>query len=105
MWMPLPVVLFELFANRVQIRINHISYQVIIFGAYVFATGLGEALNGYPIFPQSFDWNCENSAQGCWNSLISTMLYMFSLQIAFFLAFWAIHFFRNKWVKSRFQQN
>ena len=101
MWAPILIVVFELFANRVQIKFGHISYQFIIFVSYAFATGLGEALSGYPVFPNSFNWDCsEESGQPCWDNLFSTLVYMLSLQIFFFLALWVLHFFRNKYLMN-----
>ena len=95
------IVIFELCANRVQMKINHISYQFIMFFSYAFATGLGEALAGYPIFPNAFDWACTDD---CWDKLISTLLLMFSLQMGFYIVFYLIHVYRNKWLKGRFSR-
>jgi hypothetical protein len=76
MWMPMAVVLFELLVNRIEMKPGHVSYQIIMWVAYAFATGLGEALQSYPVFPNSFDWKCGND---CWNLLLSTLLYMLGL--------------------------
>lgn len=98
MWMPLVVVLFELAANRIEMRIGHLSYQVIMWASYVFVTLIGEVLAGYPIFPNSFNWKCGNNE--CWSQLIGTMLYMLALQVVFFFFFYFVHLFRNKKLKE-----
>jgi hypothetical protein len=44
MWAPMSIVIFEMVANRIQLRGGHISYQIIMFVFYMFATFLGELL-------------------------------------------------------------
>lgn len=101
MWAPMLIVIFEMIANRIQIRGGHISYQFIMFAAYMFATFLGEELQGYPIFPRTFNWRCakEDIKGACWQQLIGPMLLMLSLQLIFYVIFYYGHRYRNKYLK------
>ena len=105
MWMPLLVVCFELAANRMVVKWQHVSYQFIMWFSYWFATMIGEVLIGYPVFPTSFDWQCANNAivpgNDCWTNLISTMLLMLALQCTFFALLYFAHDYRNRKIKEK----
>ena len=99
MWMPLIIVFFELYANRIQMRFNHISYQFIMWFFYMFATFFGEVLDGGAIFPRTFNWECNES--DCWMQLIVPMFLMLVLQLGFFILYYYAHIYRNKWLPAK----
>lgn len=69
-----------------------------MWASYVFVTYFGEVLAGYPIFPNSFNWECATDK--CWSQLVGTILYMLALQIVFFFFFYFVHKLRNKKLKE-----
>jgi hypothetical protein len=42
--MPLLIVIFEMFANRVELKLGQVFYQVIVWAVYLFATYVGGVL-------------------------------------------------------------
>jgi hypothetical protein len=96
MWAPMSIVIFEMVANRIQLRGGHISYQIIMFVFYMFATFLGELLQGYPVFPRTFNWHC--GVGECWSQLVGPMMLMLSLQLGFYVIFYYGHRLRNKYL-------